>query len=132
MIVVDTSALAAVLFDEPERAQFNVHIANLETLLSVATFVEASIILQARKSDAGVNELDLLLRQSRTVLVPVDLEQAALARHAFRVYGKGRHPAALNFGDCFTYALAKSKGLPVLAKGDDFARTDVETFDVKG
>ena len=131
MMVLDTSALAAILFNEPERAQFNLLIATAgRSLLSAATYVEAIIVVQARKSDAGVSELDLLLRQARTTVEPVDLEQATLARHAFRVYGKGRHPAALNFGDCFTYALAKSKGLAILAKGQEFARTDVELWNM--
>lgn len=126
MIVVDTSALAAVLFDEPERTRFISVLAMADApRLSAATLVEIGIVIQARKSDAGVSELDLLLNRSGTVIETVDDKQAALARHAFRLYGKGRHPAGLNFGDCFTYALAKTTGFPVLAKGSDFARTDI-------
>ena len=96
--------------------------------LSAASFVEIGIIVQARKSDAGMSELDLLLRRAGFVVEPVDAEQALLARDAFRVYGKGRHPAGLNFGDCFSYALAKAKGMVLLAKGDEFARTNVDLF----
>jgi len=83
------------------------------------------MIVESRYGPDGVRDLDLYLSKARIVLVPVDEEQALLARKCFRDYGKGRHPAGLNFGDCFSYALARSRSEPLLFKGDDFSKTDV-------
>jgi ribonuclease VapC len=125
-MVIDTSAILAILRDEPERPRFNQAIDTDNTrLMSAASFVEASIVMQARHGDEGVRDLDLFLARAEIELVPVDGNQAYIARQAFRLYGKGRHPAALNFGDCLTYALAKTTGEPLLFKGNDFTRTDL-------
>ena len=125
-MVIDTSALMAVLLQEPNAAQVAAAIeANSSRLLSAATLLEASIVIESRKGEAGGRELDLLLYRAGFEVVPVDQDQAEIARAAWRRFGKGRHPAALNFGDCFAYALAKSRRLPLLFCGDDFRHTDV-------
>lgn len=126
-MVIDSSAVLAILNDEPERRAFNEAIEQTETcLISVVTFVETSMVLESRKGYEGVRDLDLFMAQARMELTEVDTEQAQLARTAFRQFGKGRHKANLNFGDCFSYALAKATGLPLLFKGDDFSLTDIE------
>ena len=125
-MVLDTSALLAVLMNEPEAAACAVAIdADPVRLLSAANLVETSIVIEARVGEAGGRELDLLLHKATIDIVPVDADQAELARHAYRQFGKGRHPAGLNYGDCFAYALAQSVGEPLLCKGDDFSKTDV-------
>jgi len=126
-MVIDTSALLAIFLAEPERKQFLKLITEAETrLISVANALEIGIVLEARRGEAAGREFDLFLNHARVEMVAVDAEQVEVARAAWRRYGKGRHPAALNFGDCFAYALAKVLGEPLLAKGDDFLRTDVE------
>lgn len=126
-MVLDTSAILAILQDEPERRPFNEAIEAAESrLMSVASFVEASIVLEVRFGADGVRDLDLFLSKADVELVPVDTEQAHLARLAFRQYGKKRHPAGLNFGDCFSYALARFENEPLLYKGEDFSHTDIE------
>lgn len=126
MIVLDTSALVAVLAGEPEQEEFNGKIAVADgCLLSAANYVETHIVIAARLGEAGTRELALYLHESQTVIVPVDRDQADLARLAYREYGRGAHPADLNFGDCFAYALAKRTGAPLLFKGTDFSRTDL-------
>lgn len=125
-MVLDTSALVAVLQDEPERREFIRIIEAADTCrLSAATLVETSIIIETRFGAEGARDLDLFLSLAGIETVPVDAEQAQLARHAFSRFGRGRHPAALNFGDCFSYALAMSLPEPLLFKGSDFALTDV-------
>ena len=125
-MVIDTSALLAILQDEPARRRFNERIeSDPRRLLSAATLLETGIVLECRGGEAAGRELDLLLHRARIEVVPVDSDQVEIARAAFRLYGKGRHPAALNFGDCFSYALAMATGEPLLFKGEDFARTDV-------
>ncbi len=125
-MVIDTSAIIAILSDEPERRTFNDTIGRAETcVMSTATFIEASIVMESSRGYEGLRDFDLLVASAGIELVAVDSDQAHLARNAFRQYGKGRHPAALNFGDCFSYALAKATGLPLLFKGGDFARTDI-------
>lgn len=125
-MVIDTSALAAIFFNEAERDVFRDSILRAETrLISAATLVEAGMVIEARKGEGAGRELDLLAARALQI-VALDAEQADLARSAWRRYGKGRHPAALNYGDCFAYALAKASGEPVLAKGTEFAKTDVE------
>ncbi len=122
-MVLDTSALLAILFDEPERRTFAEAIEAAEArLLSAASFVETSMILESRHGAEGVRSLDRLLAAAQIEMVPVDEAQAHAAREAFRRFGKGRHPAGLNFGDCFSYALAKCRAEPLLFKGEDFAR----------
>lgn len=126
MIVIDTSALIAVLRDEPARRAVNEAIEAAESRwMSAATLVEASIVMAARHGAGGVRALDLLLSRADVETIAVDEEQARIARRAYLEFGKGRHAAGLNFGDTFAYALARSTGRPLLCKGDDFARTDV-------
>ena len=125
-MVLDTSALLAVLQDEPERRAFNEAIEAADSAaLSVASFVEASIVIEARHGADGLRALDRFIERAGIVVAAVDLEQGKVARDAFSRFGKGRHAAALNFGDCFSYALARVLGEPLLFKGEDFARTDV-------
>lgn len=126
-MVLDTSALLAILQDEPERRAFNEAIEQADSRsLSTASFVEVSLVIEARHGADGLADLDLFLAKAEIELVPVDVEQAHAGRRAFSRYGRGRHPAGLNFGDCFSYALAEVLGEPLLFKGDDFAQTDVE------
>jgi ribonuclease VapC len=125
-MVIDTSALMAILLDEPERRRFNEKIeADPRRLMSAVSFVETALVIETRLGEAGGRELDLFLHRADIEVMPVDIDQAEIARRAFRTYGRGRHPAGLNFGDCFVYALAKTTGEPLLFKGDDFGRTDV-------
>ena len=125
-MVLDTSALLAVLLNEPDAAAFRHAIENdAVRLVSAVTLVETGIVIEARVGEAGGRELDLLLQKAAIEVVPVDVVQADLARHAYRRFGRGRHMAALNYGDCFAYALSQSLGEPLLFKGDDFSKTDV-------
>jgi len=126
-MVIDTSAILAIFLAESERAQFLELITEAETrLISAVNVFETGIVLEARRGEAAGREFDLFLSCAKLDVVPVDAEQVETARVAWRKYGKGRHPAALNFGDCFAYALAKMLGEPLLAKGADFGRTDIE------
>jgi ribonuclease VapC len=128
-MVLDTSALLAILFDEPERRAFTEAIEAAERrLISAATFVESSMILESRHGAEGVRALDRLLAAANIEIVAVDAPQAHTAREAFRQFGKGRHPAGLDLGDCFAYALAKCRAEPLLFKGGDFSQTDVPTL----
>ena len=125
-MVLDTSALLAILLDEPERRAFTEAIEAAERRqLSAANFVETSMILESRYGAEGVRSLDRLLAAANVEIVAVDLMQAQAAREAFRQFGKGRHGAGLNFGDCFAYALAKCRAELLLFKGEDFLQTDV-------
>ncbi|HKS80705.1 MAG TPA: type II toxin-antitoxin system VapC family toxin [Candidatus Acidoferrales bacterium] len=125
-MVIDASALAAILFGEAEKRYFIEAIEAADARrISVATFVEVSIIVESRLSAEGLRDLDRFIASAAIELVPVDFEQGHIARAAFSRFGKGRHPAGLNFGDCFAYALAKGLGEPLLCKGADFARTDI-------
>lgn len=125
-MVIDTSALLAILQDEPERRAFNEAIEAADTrAMSVANFVEASIVIESRFGAEGIRDLDLFLERAAIDLVDVTLPQGHAARRAFARYGKGRHAAGLNFGDCFAYALATELGEPLLFKGADFDKTDV-------
>ena len=126
MIVVDSSALVAILLQEPAADMLLARAARAAgRLISAGTAVEVGMVVMARLGAAGVAELDALMAQLGIELVPVDASQVAIARDGFSRFGKGRHPAALNFGDLFAYALAKSRDLPLLYVGQDFARTDV-------
>ncbi|HXV63405.1 MAG TPA: type II toxin-antitoxin system VapC family toxin [Vicinamibacteria bacterium] len=127
-MVIDTSALLAILRNEPERRSFNEAIETAESrALSAVSFVETSIVIEARFGGDGVHDLDHFLGMAQIEVVAVDTEQAHVARRAFSRFGKGRHPAALNFGDCFSYALAKIRAERLLCKGEDFTKTDIET-----
>lgn len=128
-MVIDTSALLAVLLDEPERRAFNEALEAAESrALSVATLVEVSIVIESRFGAEGLRDLDAFLERAGIELSAVDLEQARVARRAFSRFGKGRHPAGLNYGDCFAYALAMVRGEPLLHKGADFSQTDIMPF----
>ena len=132
-MVVDTSALLAILFDEPERDRFVALLAGADDpLISAATLLEASIVMRARTGEAGVADLDDLLAAAAVRPVAVDVAQAHLARDAFARFGKGQAASGLNFGDCFSYALAQSTGRSLLFKGSDFARTDAAAADAAG
>ncbi len=126
-MVIDSSAIVAVLLSEKNAAQIAQAIeAASQRLLSAANLLEASIVIESRKGEAGGRELDLLLYRAAIEIVAVDQDQAETARIAWRRFGRGRHPAGLNYGDCFAYALAKSRGLPLLFQGDDFSQTDID------
>ena len=125
-MIIDTSALVAILDQEPEADRIVRTLASAsERTLSAANLVEAGIVMQARRGDDGARDLDLLLAKLRVDIAAVTASQADIARKAFRRYGRARHPANLNFGDCFAYALAKDKSVPLLFKGNDFGQTDV-------
>jgi ribonuclease VapC len=125
-MVVDSSAIVAVLEDEPERPSFARALARAnDPLISAATLLESSIVMHRRSGDRGIEDLDDLLLSAGVRVAAVDVAQVHAARDAWLRYGKGRSPAGLNFGDCFSYALAQATGRPLLYKGDDFARTDV-------
>jgi ribonuclease VapC len=125
-MVLDTSALLAILQDEPERRAFTEAIEAADSrAFSTANYVECSIVIEVRFGAEGVRDLDLLIERAGIELVPLDVDQARIARLAFSRFGKGRHRAGLNFGDCFAYALAMTRGEPLLHKGDDFLHTDL-------
>jgi ribonuclease VapC len=126
-VVIDTSALLAILLGEPERGKFLQLLGESETrLLSAANALETAIVVESRRGEAAGRELDLFLHRTKIEIVAVDAEQFSIARFAWRKFGKGRHAAALNFGDCFAYALTKMSSEPLLAKGEDFQRTDLQ------
>jgi ribonuclease VapC len=125
-MVIDTSAVIACLFGESERASFVSAIGTDSVrLISVVGVVEASLVILGRKRARGLADLQVFLDDGEIERVPVDGRQAEAAIEAFRQFGKGRHPARLNIGDCFAYALAKTTGEPLLYKGRDFAQTDI-------
>lgn len=129
-MVIDTSALTAILRNEPERSRFVEAIkASDARMMSTASLVEASIVIERRHGAEGVRELDQFFTTAGIDLIAVDAEQANIARRGFTRFGKGRHRAGLNYGDCFSYALAIAFGEPLLFKGDDFGHTDVEPVD---
>jgi ribonuclease VapC len=125
-VILDTSALAAIFLEEPEAVRFAELISSAERcLISAGTFLELSMVLERRIGPLAINQCEILFRRTGTVIEPFTVEQAHLARQAFHEFGKGRHPAGLNFGDCFAYALSKAMREPLLFKGDDFRKTDV-------
>jgi len=125
--MVDTSAIVAIAFNEPDAETYEQKVVDApRRFISAATILELSIVIEARLGEAGAAELDLWPYKAGVEVVAVDAEQIAIARRAWRNFGKGRHPASLNFGDCFSYALAKSRNEPLLFNGDDFSRTDIE------
>ncbi len=125
-MVIDTSALVALLNMEPEAARLAAALeADPVRLISAATVLEAGLVIESRYGPDGARELELLLAKAACRIEAVSAEQAELAREAWRRYGKGRHPAGLNFGDCFSYALSRSSGEALLFKGDDFVHTDI-------
>jgi ribonuclease VapC len=125
-VILDASAVLAIVFGEPGFEVFAAAIANAESRsISAATLVETTIVAESRGGDTAVRQSDGFFRNAKVAIQPVTVEQAYVACQAFSNYGKGRH-AGLNFADCFSYALAKSTGEPLLFKGDDFRKTDVQ------
>ena len=125
-MVVDASAVLAVLLNEPERDAFAGAIADAGVrLISSVNTLECAVVVTSRKGPHGARELDLLLHRADFEVVAFTPDHVRLARDAYERYGKGRHPAALNLGDCCAYALARHTGEPLLFKGTDFTRTDV-------
>jgi ribonuclease VapC len=125
-MVIDTSAVLALLWNEPDAARLLDAIeADLLRRISAASVVESGIVAHTRHGDPGERELDVLLQRLSADVVPVTAEQAEVARYAFRKYGKGRHSAGLNYGDCFSYALAIVADEPLLFTGAGFSQTDV-------
>jgi ribonuclease VapC len=125
-MVVDSSALLAVILQEDERPIFeDLILRRTDAVISVASVLEVTMTLLGRRRDADAARLEETLSILAINTHAVDLQQGILARQAFVRFGRGRHPAALNFGDCFAYALAKTRDEPLLFKGDDFAKTDI-------
>ena len=126
-MIVDSSALLTILLNEPEERRISVAILGaLSRSISAATLLETAMAFESRAGAQAVAELDRLVIQLNLEIVSFTANQAQIAREAFRRYGKGRHAARLNFGDCIAYALAKDWGEPLLFKGDDFSKTDIE------
>ena len=127
-MVIDISALLAILLNEPDRRAFDEAIdRDLVRLMAAPTYLETSMVIAGRRGDAGLNRLQRLVDVADIEIVAFTGEHAELARLAFLAYGKGRHRAALNFGDCMSYALAKATGEPLLFKGTDFGLTDIRS-----
>ncbi len=125
-MIIDTSAIIAVLFNEEDAALYAAALSEADTCrMSAATFVETSVVVEAQTRNHGGRQLDALIRRASLTIEPVTEEHAHLARQAFLDFGKGRHPAGLNYGDCFSYALSKATGEPLLFKGSDFSKTDL-------
>jgi len=126
-VIVDTSVIIAILRDEPDAEELADALDSADVRrLSAASYVEAGVVTDGNRDPVLSRRLDLLLQESLIDVEPVTVEQARIAREAYRDFGKGRHRSGLNFGDCFVYALAKDKGEPLLCKGNDFKRTDVD------
>ncbi len=125
-MILDTSAILTIVFGETGNEAFVDAIATAPSCrISAASLLEVSIVAESRGGDLGVRQCDSFFRNSRLSVDPVTEEHALLARQGYSDFGKGRHPAGLNFGDCFSYALAKATGEPLLFKGADFRQTDV-------
>jgi ribonuclease VapC len=126
-MVIDTSALLAILLYERDAPSYAEAIDNAGSRhMSAANYLEAALVIDTRGDPVASREFDLFFRRAGFVIEPVTLEHAQVARQAYLDFGKGRHRAALNFGDCLAYALAKSLDQPLLFKGPDFSRTDIE------
>ena len=130
-MILDSSAIVAVLRAEPEAREFSRAISSAERChISAANYLEAAVVIDSAKSAISSRRFDDFFRASRIAVEAVTPRQAEIARAAYRDFGKGRHKAGLNFGDCFAYALAKEMDEPLLFKGTDFARTDVEVAEI--
>lgn len=126
-MIIDSSAILAILFAEEDMRRYEVAIADAGTRrVSAGTLLETYIVAESRLGPSGVEELEALLRRASIQVVPVTVGHVHVAHLAWRRFGKGNHPAGLNFGDCFAYALSEISHEPLLFKGDDFALTDVE------
>ena len=125
-MILDTSALIAILYREPEAENFVQRIHEAETCrMSVATWLELAIVVERQLGPEGTRQAEIFLRRAGIVIEPLTVEQGELARQGFLDFGKGRYRAGLNYGDCFAYALAKATGEPLLFKGNDFSQTDI-------
>ena len=125
-MIVDTSVIIAILRDESDVEELVDALDSADTRrLSAASYLEAAVVTDGNRDPVLSRRLDSLLQESLIEIETVTVEQARIAREAYRDFGKGRHRAGLNFGDCFVYALAKVKGEPLLCKGEDFKRTDL-------
>lgn len=125
-MIVDTSAVLAILFEEDDAELYARAIAAAESRrISAATFVETGVVVDAQTNEQGSRQFDAFIRRAGITIEAVSEEQAHIARQAYSDFGKGRHPAGLNFGDCFAYALSKAVGEPLLFKGNDFSKTDI-------
>ena len=125
-MIVDTSAVLAVLFDEPDAERYATALASLaRNRMSVANYLEAAIVIEGRAGEEGGHHLDALVERAPIELIEVTVDHIRAARSAWRRFGRGNHPAGLNFGDCFAYALADTSGEPLLFKGSDFALTGI-------
>jgi ribonuclease VapC len=130
-MVIDTSALVAIALNESKAELFEqCVVADSVRLISAATLLEVAMVLETRLGEAAGRELDLWLLKAGIDIVAVDADQIEVARRAWRRFGKGRHPAGLNYGDCFSYALAFTRQEPLLFKGDDFSKTDIAKVDI--
>lgn len=126
-MIVDSSAILAILFNEPDAATYATEIAKASSCrISAANYVEAAVVVESQSPAGGGRQFDTFIRRAGITIEPVTEEQALLARQAYADFGKGRHPAGLNFGDCFSYALSKALREPLLFKGNDFSRTDIQ------
>jgi ribonuclease VapC len=127
-VTIDTSAVVAIMLDEPEREAFGAAIAAApKRRISSVSYCEAAIVLSARRGEAAVAELDLWIEAADIEIAPFTAEHARIARRAYAVFGKGRHLAGLNFGDCASYALAAAGDESLLFKGNDFLQTDIRS-----
>ena len=126
-MIVDSSAIVAVMLDEPEADSFDALIMGaLSRKIAAPTLLELALVLTGRFGPEALKGLDEYLAKTGIITIPFTADHAAVARQAFLRYGKGRHPAGLNFGDCISYAAARLEAMPLLFKGDDFRKTDVE------
>jgi ribonuclease VapC len=129
-MIIDTSAIIAILLNEPEAEDLIRHIvATPRCKISAFSLLETGIVIEAKKGPAGGRELDLFIHKAGIEIVSLDEEQSQIALDGWRKFGKGRHPAALNIGDCCSYALAMHSGEPLLFKSDDFVKTDAPLVD---
>ena len=126
-MIIDTSAICAILFQEPDARHYAETIGQAdERRMSAGSLLETSMVVESRGGSAMGDQLDALIEQESIEIVPVTHEQAAAARRAWRRFGKGNHPAALNLGDCLAYALSQITREPLLYKGQDFTQTDIQ------
>jgi len=129
-MIVDTSAIIAILFNEDDAETYAEAMTQADSCrISAATFVETAIVVEAQTKNNGSRQLDAFIRRAGIIIEPVTEEQAHIARQAFIDFGRGQHPAGLNYGDCFSYALSKAAREPLLFKGKDFAKTDLIAAD---
>jgi ribonuclease VapC len=125
-MIVDSSAVLAILFNESDAETYARALTQADSCrMSAVNFVEAAIVVEAQTKESGSRQFDAFFRRAAIAIEAVTEEQAHLAWQAYTDFGKGRHPAGLNFGDCFAYALAKVTGVPLLFKGEDFKKTDI-------